>query len=152
MEGVQNIGKNCVCCPLSLLIVSLAPSIFTKIRACTTLVHFSYPGAKNPSLDGFWEVFSLGAVKLGYCSPFDNCLWIVNWKQPKSKRWNTNHTVCFHLDRPCLLVEILCWTFSHKFRRSICWIMSRQRFMHSCVGHFPINFCINLLCFVLIGF
>ena len=50
--------------------VELRP-FFTKILASTTFVHFSNPGAKNPSLDAILEGFpSPEAVKPGFCSPF----------------------------------------------------------------------------------
>ena len=51
--------------------VELRP-FFTKILAWTTFVHFSNPGAKNPSLDAILEGFPPEAVKPGFCSRF-NC-------------------------------------------------------------------------------
>ena len=38
---------------------------FTKILAWTTFVHFSNPGAKNPSLDEFLGIYALFCRILG---------------------------------------------------------------------------------------
>ena len=65
--------------------VELRP-FFTKILAWTTFVHFSNPGAKNPSLDAILRGFLSGSSEIRILQSiwllFVNC----EWKQPKSKR------------------------------------------------------------------
>ena len=69
----------------------------------------------------------------------------------KTNQCIRNHTVCFQLDRPCLIVAILVLDIFPQIYASICRILSRQTFTHSCVGHFPIKLRINLSCFVVKG-
>ena len=55
----------------------------------------------------------MGWDKLSGTGVFDYRLWLL----VKTNQCMRNHTVCFQLDSLCLIMAILCWTFSHKFMR-----------------------------------